>query len=76
MGSVGGITTRYRNCGAALYPMVFTSMEEARERATKRMRGEASKLGADTVINVRFTTSQVMQGMSEILAYGTAVRAS
>ncbi len=53
----------------------YTEMlEEARKRATDRMREEAKEMGADAVVNVRFTTSQVMQGMSEILAYGTAVR--
>lgn len=49
-------------------------MEEARQQATKRMCEAASERGADAVVNVRFATSQVMQGMSEILAYGTAVR--
>ena len=35
---------------------------------------EAHKKGADAVVNVRFTTSDVMQGASEVMAYGTAVR--
>ena len=35
---------------------------------------DATKLGADAVINVRFSTSTIMQGASEILAYGTAVK--
>ena len=38
------------------------------------MIADAERIGADAVINVRFTTSAVMQGMSEILAYGTAVK--
>lgn len=37
---------------------------------------DAEKLGADGVVNVRFTTSTIMQGASEILAYGTAVKLS
>jgi uncharacterized protein YbjQ (UPF0145 family) len=47
---------------------------EAREQALQRMTEEAGKLGASAVINVRFTTSMVMGGAAELLAYGTAVR--
>jgi uncharacterized protein YbjQ (UPF0145 family) len=49
-------------------------MAEAREEALQRLEEDAGILGADAVINVRFTTSNVMQGCSEILAYGTAVK--
>ena len=49
-------------------------MTEARTKAQKRMIDKATKLGADAVINCRFTTSMIQQGMSEILAYGTAVK--
>ncbi len=49
-------------------------MAEARNEAFARMQEEARRLGADAVVNVRFTTSMIMQGMSEVLAYGTAVR--
>jgi uncharacterized protein YbjQ (UPF0145 family) len=35
---------------------------------------EAQELGADAIVNVRFVTSQVMQGALELLAYGTAVK--
>ncbi|MEA1963558.1 MAG: YbjQ family protein [Candidatus Aerophobetes bacterium] len=53
----------------------YTEMiSEAREEALNRMVQEAEKLGADAVINVRFTTSMIMRGAAEILAYGTAVR--
>jgi uncharacterized protein YbjQ (UPF0145 family) len=45
---------------------------EARSQALQRMIQEAASRGANAVLNVRFTTSSVMQGMSEILAYGTA----
>jgi len=48
-------------------------LNEAREEATRRMVAEAQSLGANAVLNVRFTTSMIMQGISEILAYGTAV---
>ncbi len=49
-------------------------MADAREDAIDRMVSDAARLGADAIINVRFMTSMVMQGSSEILAYGTAVR--
>ncbi len=53
----------------------YTEMlSEAREEATDRMKEEAEKLGADAIINVRFTTSQVMSSAAEILVYGTAVK--
>ena len=48
----------------------------AREQAVERMVEDAKNLGADAVINVRMTTSVVMQGACEILAYGTAVKIS
>ena len=49
-------------------------MENARSLATKRMEENASRLGADAVVAVRFTTASVMQGAAEVLAYGTAVK--
>ena len=49
-------------------------MAEAREQATDRMIAEANRHGADAIIGMRFTTSMVMAGSAEILAYGTAVR--
>ena len=53
----------------------YTQMlAESREIAMKRMVDKAEKLGADSVINVRFMTSSIMGGAAEILAYGTAVK--
>jgi uncharacterized protein YbjQ (UPF0145 family) len=49
-------------------------MTEAREEATKRMVEEAERLGADAIISIRFTSSDVMSNAAEILAYGTAVK--
>jgi len=46
---------------------------EAREQAVDRMVAEAEELGANAIITVRFSTSQVMSGAAELLAYGTAV---
>ncbi|MCL4155099.1 UNVERIFIED_CONTAM: hypothetical protein GTU68_004912 [Idotea baltica] len=47
---------------------------DARDQATDRMIDEAERLGANAIINVRFTTSNIAKGASEILAYGTAVQ--
>ena len=49
-------------------------MNEARALATKRMVEEAEALGADAVVNIRYTSASVMQGAAEVLAYGTAVK--
>ena len=47
---------------------------EARGVATRRMTDQALSMGADAIVCCRFTTSSVMQGMSEVGAYGTAVK--
>lgn len=49
-------------------------MNEARALATKRMTEEAEILGADAVINIRYSTSAVTQGAAEVIVYGTAVK--
>lgn len=49
-------------------------MADAREQAMERMIADAEGLGADGIVCIRFMTATVMQGASEILAYGTAVR--
>ena len=46
---------------------------EAREQAIDRMIDNAKAMGANAIVGVRFTTSSVMQGAAELLAYGTAV---
>ena len=53
----------------------YTDMiREARKVATDRMVEEAEKLGADAVVGIKYSSSEVMEGASEILAYGTAVK--
>lgn len=53
----------------------YTDMlDKARKTATDRMVEEAEKLGADAIICVRYGSSSVMPGASEMLAYGTAVK--
>ena len=85
LGIARGSTVRARNIGrdifAALKNVVGGEIEEytklqadAREQALQRMIEDAVSLDADAVINLRFSTSLIMQGASEILAYGTAVR--
>lgn len=49
-------------------------MTEARDIATYRMIEMAKKLGADAIVNVRFTSSAVAPGAAEVMAYGTAVK--
>ena len=47
---------------------------ETREMANRRMMEQAQSLGADAVVSIRYTTSMIAAGASEILAYGTAVK--
>ena len=49
-------------------------MDQARDLATERMAGEAARLGADAVVNIRYATSAIMQGAAEVMVYGTAVK--
>ena len=49
-------------------------MNKARALATKRMVEEAEAKGADAVINIRYSSSAIMQGAAEVVAYGTAVK--
>ena len=85
LGMVRGSTVRARNVArdifAGLKNIVGGEISEytklladSREQALERMIIDATKLNADAIVNVRFTTSAVMQGSSEILAYGTAVK--
>lgn len=87
LGIARGSTVRARNVGrdiiASLKNLVGGEIEEytklqaqSREQAMDRMVKDAEKLGADAIVNVRLATSMVMQGASEILAYGTAVKFS
>ena len=48
-------------------------MAESREQAMDRMIAEARKLGANAIVDVRFSTSYIMAAAAEILVYGTAV---
>ena len=53
----------------------YTEMlNDARNIAIERMTREAAAVGADAIVNVRFSTASVMAGSAEIIAYGTAVK--
>jgi uncharacterized protein YbjQ (UPF0145 family) len=49
-------------------------LHDSRQQATDRMKEQAAQLGANAIVNVRFATSAVAQGASELYVYGTAVR--
>ena len=85
LGIARGSTVRARNIGrdivAGLKSIVGGEIDEytklqaqAREQAMQRMINDATLMDADAIVNVRLTTSVVMQGASEMLAYGTAVK--
>ena len=85
IGIARGSTVRARNVGrdflAGLKNIIGGEiseysklMNQSREQALQRMAQHAENMGADAVVNVRFITAQIMQGVAEILAYGTAVK--
>lgn len=85
LGIVKGCTVQSKNIGrdlAAGFKTIvggeikgYTEMiEDARRVAEERMADEARMMNADAVINVRYTSSSVMQAASEVLAFGTAVK--
>jgi len=67
------ITAAFRNLVGGEVSEYTKLLAEAREQALDRMVEEAKELGANAVIMLRFSTSMVMQGAAELLAYGTAV---
>jgi uncharacterized protein YbjQ (UPF0145 family) len=84
LGLVQGNTIRAKHVGrdiaASLKNIVggeltgYTELlTEARRQAIERMIAQAQQLGANAIVNVRFTTSAVTQGAAELYAYGTAV---
>jgi uncharacterized protein YbjQ (UPF0145 family) len=84
LGVVRGITVRSRSIfgtvGASLQTLVggnitlFTELcEKTREEAFELMMQHAAQLGANAVVGVRYDATEVMQGVTEVLCYGTAV---
>ena len=87
LGVVSGSTVRAKHIGrdfmAGIRNIVggeltaYTELlQEARGEAIERMQKQASDMGADAIVNVRFSTSSIAQGAAELFAYGTAVRLS
>ncbi|MAO32142.1 MAG: hypothetical protein CL824_01435 [Crocinitomicaceae bacterium] len=85
IGIARGSTVRARNIGRDIFAGLknivggeieeYTKLQaEAREQALQRMIEDAQKLNADAIVNVRIATSLIMQGASEVMAYGTAVK--
>ena len=85
LGMVKGSTIQSKNIGRDITQSIKTlvggelkaytqMMNEARALATKRMVEEAEAMGADAIVNVRYSSASVMQGAAEVMAYGTAVK--
>ncbi|MGN0168668.1 MAG: YbjQ family protein [Acetatifactor sp.] len=85
LGLVKGSTIQSKNVGRDITQSFKTlvggeltayteMMNEARAIATKRMVEEAEKLGADAIVNIRYSSASVMAGAAEVMAYGTAVK--
>ena len=84
LGHVQGSTVRAKHVGRDLMAGLknifggelkgYTELlQEARGEAVDRMRQQAQAVGANAVLNIRFSTSSVTQGAAELFAYGTAV---
>jgi len=67
------ISAAFKNLAGGEITDYTKMLAESREQATDRLIEDAEALGATAVVGMRFTTSSVMQGAAEILAYGTAV---
>lgn len=85
LGLVRGITVRSRGLGGNIAggfmsmfggkSVIYTDLcENSREEALRLMIDHANEMGANAVINMRYESNEVMQGMTEVLAYGTAVK--
>ena len=84
LGLVQGSTVRTKHVGRDIMASLknifggelhgYTELlQESREEAVNRMKKQAKAVGANAVLNVRFSTSSVTQGAAELFAYGTAV---
>lgn len=68
------ITQGIRNLAGGELKAYSTLLSDARDQAIERMEADALEMGADAVVNVRMEMSEVTQGASEVIAYGTAVK--
>lgn len=85
LGMVQGSTIQTKNIGRDITQSLKTiaggelgaytqMMDDARQIAINRMEQQARSLGADAIIGVRLSSSSIMQGAAEVVAYGTAVQ--
>lgn len=85
-GVVSGSTVRAKHAGRDIMAglknimggelTAYTELlTESRDQAIQRMKDQAQQMGANAIVNVRFSTSSVTAGASEIYVYGTAVTA-
>ncbi|MCO4820810.1 MAG: YbjQ family protein [Flavobacteriaceae bacterium] len=85
LGIARGNSVRARNIGRDIFAGLkniiggeideYTKLlDQSRDQAMERLLRDAQRMNADAIVNVRFTTSMVMEATSEILAYGTAVK--
>ncbi len=85
LGLVKGSTIQSKNIGRDITQGLRTlvggelksytdMMNQARQIATNRMIEEAQALGADAIVGVRYTSSSILQGAAEVMAYGTAAK--
>lgn len=85
IGLVSGSTVQtvnaLRDIGASFKTLVGGELKKynemmgsARDLATQRMAEAAARLGADAIVGVRYSSSEIMQGAAEIMVYGTAVK--
>lgn len=85
LGLVKGSTIQSKNIGKDILQGLKTiiggelkgyteMMNEARALATKRMVQEAEQMGADAVVNIRYSSAAIMQNAAEVIAFGTAVK--
>lgn len=84
LGLVQGSTVRSKHVGRDImagFKNIFGGelegytelLQESREEAVKRMVDQANSIGANAILNIRFSTSSITQGASELFTYGTAV---
>ncbi len=84
LGLVQGSTVRSKHVGRDImagFKNIFGGelegytelLHESREEAVNRMKEQATSIGANAILNIRFSTSSITQGASELFTYGTAV---
>ena len=84
-GLVSGSTVRSKHVGRDIFASIknifggelkgYTELlSESRDESIKRMKSEARELGANAILNVRFSTSSIASGAAELYVYGTAVK--